>query len=185
MKNSDLICPVCEEGHLNESTFTDDFKHGDSTVHVENLECFVCDSCGADPVFKDQVRRNHLRVTDAKRKFDGLLLGEEIKSIRLHIGLSQSDAALLFGGGANAFSKYERGDVIQSKSMDKLIRLASKSPVTFYELSVLAGIQSVRNENYTEQYIKKQEVMFEEPFVVRKNITKAKVVQMESWRKTA
>ena len=185
MKNPDLICPVCEEGQLHETTFADDFKHGDSTIHVKDLECFACDSCGADPVYKDQIRRNHLRVADAKRTSDGLLVGEEIKAIRADLGLSQSDAALLFGGGANAFSKYERGDVIQSKSMDKLLRLASKFPLNVFELSKLAGIQTVRNEEYTDRYIKKQEIVLERSVIVRKNVTRSKVMQMETWRRSA
>ena len=185
MINQDLICPVCEEGQLHEATFADDFKHGDSTIHVEGLECFECESCGADPVFKDQIRRNHLRVADAKRTADGLLAGEEIKAIRADLGLSQSESALLFGGGANAFSKYERGDVIQSKSMDKLLRLASKYPLIIIELSDLAGIQPVSDEAYTGRYVKKQEIVLEQTITVRKNVTKAKVIQMETWRKSA
>ena len=185
MKNPDLICPVCEEGQLHETTFTDDFKHGDSTIHVEDLECFACDSCGADPVFKDQIRRNHLRVADAKRISDDLLTGEEIKRIRADLGLSQSDAALLFGGGANAFSKYERGDVIQSKPMDKLLRLASKFPLNVFELNKLAGIQAVKEEEYTDRYVKKQGIVLAQPVIVRKNVTKARIIQMETWRKSA
>lgn len=185
MKNLDLICPVCEEGQLHETTFSDDFKHGDSTIHVEDLECFECENCGADPVFKDQIRRNHLRVADAKRISDGLLVGEEIKAIRADLGLSQSDAALLFGGGANAFSKYERGDVIQSKSMDKLLQLASKYPLIVLELNELAGIQPARDKEYTNRYVKKQEIVLQQTVIVRKNVTKAKVIQMEPWRKSA
>jgi HTH-type transcriptional regulator/antitoxin MqsA len=185
MNKSDLICPVCEEGHLHEATFADDFKHGDSTIHVEGLECFVCKSCGADPVFKDQIRRNHLRVADAKRSVDGLLIGEQIKAIRAEHGLSQSDAAELFGGGANAFSKYERGDVIQSKSMDKLLRLASKYPLIVLELGELAGIQTAIDEEYTNRYTKKKEIILEQNVVARKNVTKARVIKMESWSKSA
>lgn len=185
MKNPELICPVCEEGQLHETTFSDDFKYGNSTIHVEDLECFECKSCGADPVFKDQIRRNHLRVADAKRISDGLLTGEKIKTIRADLGLSQSDAALLFGGGANAFSKYERGDVIQSKPMDKLLRLASVHPLNVFELRKLAGIQTVRDEEYTDRYVKKQKIVLEQTVTVRKNVTKAKVIQMEFWRKSA
>ncbi len=185
MINHDLICPVCEEGQLHETTFSDDFKHGNSTIHVEDLECFECESCGADPVFKEQIRRNHLRVADAKRTSDGLLPGEEIKEIRTNLDLSQSEAALLFGGGTNAFSKYERGDVLQSKSMDKLLRLASKFPFNVFELCKLAGIKNVENEEYTDRYVKKQRIVLQQKATVRKNVTKAKVIQMEAWRKSA
>jgi len=42
------------------------------------------------------------------------------------LGLTQHAASSIFGGGLNAFSKYERGEVIQSKAMDKLIRVSCR-----------------------------------------------------------
>ncbi len=134
MNNKDIICPVCEQAKLCESVFADDFKHGDKTVRVEGLECYICENCGANPVFPGQIRRNHLYIADAKRRADGLLTGGEIKTIRAKLGLSQSEAAQLFGGGGNAFSKYERGDVLQSKPMDKLLRMACKYPFMLDDL---------------------------------------------------
>ena len=100
-----------------------------------------CTVCGADPVLSDQVRRNHLKVADAKRVKDGLLTGPEILAVREALGLTQQAASDLFGGGANAFSKYERGDVIQSAAMDKLLRIASLQPETVAILKIVAGIQ--------------------------------------------
>jgi HTH-type transcriptional regulator / antitoxin MqsA len=128
MATKTLTCPVCEEGQLHESRYEGDFKHGGKTIHVTDLECYRCDTCGADPVLEDQIRNNHRRIADAKRRLDGLMTGDEIKAIRESLGLSQSEAAEIFGGGANAFSKYERGDVLQSKAMDKLLRIAARYP---------------------------------------------------------
>ncbi|MCF6262973.1 MAG: type II toxin-antitoxin system MqsA family antitoxin [Xanthomonadales bacterium] len=140
MNNQTLTCPVCEEGRLTESTFADDFKHGKKTLHIDGLECYLCNNCGADPVFPEQIRRNHLSIADSKRVEDDLLTGAKIKEIRNQLGLSQSDAARIFGGGDNAFSKYERGDVIQSKAMDKLLRLTAKHQVNLLELCSFAGM---------------------------------------------
>src|SRR3546814_19359545 len=124
MTSNSMICPSCELGNLVPSVFADDFRHNDSSVHVEGLECYVCDRCGADPVYPDQIRRNQLRIADAKRKAEGLLTGSEVRSIREYFGITQQEAATIFGGGANAFSKYERGDVLQSVAMDRLLKSA-------------------------------------------------------------
>ena len=43
-------------------------------------------------------------------------------------GLTQKQAAKVFGGGSNAFAKYEAEDVVQSVGMDKLLRLAVEVP---------------------------------------------------------
>ena len=84
MNTEELICPVCEEGQLTPSEFEDDFEHNGSTIHVTDLECYRCDRCGADPVFEDQIRRNHRRVMDARRRAAGVAPG--LHRGPLHIG---------------------------------------------------------------------------------------------------
>lgn len=128
MTDSPSLCPMCEEGPLRPSTYTGRLEHDGQTLLVADLECHVCDVCGADPVLEDQARRNQRRYADARRRSDGLLTGDEIRHIRDSLGLTQHEAARIFGGGANAFSKYERGDVVQSVAMDRLIRMVAAHP---------------------------------------------------------
>ncbi len=49
---------------------------------------------------------------------------------------------LFFGGGPNAFTKYENDDVIQSESMDKLLRVANSYPAVFADLCEKAGVST-------------------------------------------
>lgn len=136
----ELICSECGTGHLHPSTWEGNFRHNGAQVHVTDLECYRCEACGADPVFTDQIRRNQLRIADAKRRVDGLLPGADVCKIRKHLGLSQQQASAVFGGGANAFSKYERGDVLQSVAMDRLLKAAAYVPGVLEFLKVEAGI---------------------------------------------
>jgi len=122
------ICPMCEQAALQPKTYTGEIEHNAHRLEVHGLEFYCCPECDADPVFPDQARRNHRRFQDARRRADGLLTSEEIVRIREALGLTQKQAAELFGGGANAFSKYERGDVIQSIAMDRLIRMVQLHP---------------------------------------------------------
>lgn len=128
MTEQDLRCLECENGHLTASLFADDFQHEGQPVHVDGLECYVCGQCGADPVFPDQIRRNERRIADAKRRSDGRMTGDEIRAVREQFGLSQQEASELFGGGVNAFSKYERGAVLQSVAMDRLLKATAYYP---------------------------------------------------------
>lgn len=134
------ICPICEEGHLESATYTGVLDHSGKALEIVGLECWQCPSCGADPVFPDQARRNHRRYQDARRQADGLLAGSEIEAVRKRLGLTQHQAAVVFGGGQNAFSKYERGEVIQSQAMDRLLRLAANSERNFELLKHWAGL---------------------------------------------
>ena len=54
-----------------------------------------------------------------------------IRAIREVCGLSQQDAARVFGGGPKAFEKYESGEVAPSSSMTRLLLLAAKRPELF------------------------------------------------------
>jgi HTH-type transcriptional regulator / antitoxin MqsA len=54
-----------------------------------------------------------------------------IRAIREACGLSQRDAARLFGGGSKAFEKYESGEVTPSASMVRLLLLAARRPDLF------------------------------------------------------
>lgn len=134
MSSESPICPVCEAGNLVPILYAETFQHGGGEIAVAQLEGYSCPLCGADPIFEDQIRRNHARVADAKRRADGLLTGLEIKTLRERLGITQREAADLFGGGANAFSKYERGDVSQSVAMDRLLRLIDRYPALLADL---------------------------------------------------
>lgn len=144
------LCPVCEKGRLSTATYADEFEHRGETIHIEGLESYICERCGAEPMFEDQIRRNDRRVIDARRRADGLLTGEQIRTLRKQLGLTQQQASQVFGGGANAFSKYERGDVIQSAAMDKLLRLVDFQPTLLELLRVLAGAE--RPDNFDVAY---------------------------------
>lgn len=122
-------CPVCgTEGSLTDVSYSDALKVGEHERLVEGLLSGECSHCGAQPLLARHIAHNQLLLADLKRKDMGLLTGNQIRSIRKSLGLSQKDAAEIFGGGANAFSKYERGDVIQSVAMDKLLRLVWRVP---------------------------------------------------------
>jgi HTH-type transcriptional regulator / antitoxin MqsA len=141
-----LLCTVCDVGSLTPSVYSDYFSHNSGKIFVEGLEKYDCSECHESPIFTDQVRRNQIRISDAKRLADGLLTCTQVKKIRDRLGLSQSGAASAFGGGGNAFSKYERGEVIQSFAMDRLLRLAADIP------EVMARLASYLNEPPTDAH---------------------------------
>lgn len=137
MKSSDatLTCPICEDGQLELRTHTATIQHNGEPLVIEEMEYCECPVCGSDPVLVDQISRNELRVADAKRAAMGMLTSEDIRLVRRMLGITQREASGLFGGGANSFSKYERGVTLQSSSMDMLLKLLALRP----DLLGLAG----------------------------------------------
>ena len=126
---------------------TETYRYKGQQFSLSDSEYSVCRECGFDVVLPHQKRRNEARIRDEHRRIDGLLTGRQIKAIRRRLRLTQAEAARLMGGGDNAFSKYERGEVTQSVAMNQLLLLLDARPDG---LRVLAGRErsaSVQSEH--------------------------------------
>ncbi|MEM6050489.1 type II toxin-antitoxin system MqsA family antitoxin [Erwinia sp. P7711] len=121
------LCPICgdESLHENHQYVLREFEGFKKQVefHVSS-----CDSCGSETFTEKQATFNKRQMSDFYREADGLLTGRQIRCFREALGITQIAASKLFGGGKNAFTKYENGDVTQSVAMDKLIRTAYAIP---------------------------------------------------------
>jgi transcriptional regulator with XRE-family HTH domain len=86
----------------------------------------------------------------AEKQALGLLGGAAIRAFRKQFGLSQMEAAQLFGGGKVGFSRYENDDIVQSQAMDSLLRLCMQHP---QHLLALARIRQVSLSPKTLQHL--------------------------------
>lgn len=135
-------CPMCGAPALRSVIYSDTFKHNERDLVIDGLEGYQCASCQSELSGPEQIRRNERRIREAKRLADGLLSGHQIRKARELLGLSQQEAAAIFGGGTNGFSKYERGETAQSVAMDRLLRLVIADPSKLDELRTMAGISA-------------------------------------------
>lgn len=150
MKDSKPDCPICEKGFLEEITYVDDLEIRGKEVRVEGLVLSICSHCSEETMSTAQMRANNKLVAqikfakvEAARDAQGLLSGEKIRALRETLGVTQQQAAHIFGGGANAFSKYERGETVQSEIMDRLLRISIEVPGAASWLISHAGIDKV------------------------------------------
>ena len=118
------ICPDCRLGHLR--SVRDEYEHHfvyegrKYCVTLHQLSIIRCDRCSE--VSLDQ---GALAVLlEAEYLHLDLLLPREITSARQRIGLSQRKCAQLLGTGIATLSRWEKGHVRQSRSMDNLLRMA-------------------------------------------------------------
>lgn len=132
-------CAECGSSEFKAFAEADEFQRNGQS-YIVDVEYSICNQCGDEVIFSEQIKRNDCLVRDAWRKIDGLLTAQEIVDLRNKLGLTQQDAAKVFGGGINAFSKYERSEVIQSVAMDKLMRAALVFPELFLWLKQQAGL---------------------------------------------
>lgn len=120
-------CLLCGEGAITPMVDQNSVEFHGIKGEVDN-HYVLCDTCGADYAGPEQLRQNKRTMVAFKKNVMGLLSGAQVRQIREQLGLTQKDAADIFGGGPVAFSKYENDDVIQAESMDKLLRAVAAIP---------------------------------------------------------
>jgi HTH-type transcriptional regulator/antitoxin MqsA len=84
-----------------------------------------------------------MEVSDAalktlKMEVENLLAPNDVKRIRLKMGLTQRQAGAIIGGGPNAFQKYEGGETMVSKGISNFLRVLERHPEEIEELKKLA-----------------------------------------------
>ena len=131
--NEKEICLICGDGHLTDHVDQVDAEYNGHTGKVP-LHYQLCDVCMSDSAGAVQMRANKRGMIAFRKQVDGLLTGAANLALRKRYGLTQPQAARLFGGGPVAFSKYENDDVAHSEAMDKLLRLVVRSETAFWEL---------------------------------------------------
>lgn len=102
-----------------------------SVAAVAGWHCPVCADCEFDDGHGQRVS---LAIVEL-RKLADKQRGDLLRATRKKLGLRQSEAGKLFGGGASAFSEYERGKTQPHKSTVLLLRLLDKHPELLAELA--------------------------------------------------
>jgi HTH-type transcriptional regulator / antitoxin MqsA len=132
---SEIIqCMSCGyKGMVREEDRTETVVHAGESVTLTGLSGWFCPSCH-DGWFDDT---DQIRYTKAG---DELILrsrerqSKELRRIRKKLGLTQKEAAVVFGGGVNAFSRYEKGEIVPNTSTRKLLHLLDKHPELLKEV---------------------------------------------------
>ena len=141
-------CPICGAGKLKKKIGMETFEYKGKTLVVPNYVTYVCPACGEAIVDSATLKESGKKLKDFQREVDGLLTGEQIKAIRLKLGLTQEQLADIVGGGLKSLARYESGQVCQSKGMDNLLRILDAYPHT---LNVIQ--KSVRKTEYSAKVI--------------------------------
>jgi len=142
-------CLACGQGQLADKTEYNPIETHGQTLQVALLYS-VCNHCGAELTTAAQSQANKRAMQAAEKQALGLLGGAAIRALRKQFGLSQMEAAQLFGGGKVGFSRYENDDIVQSQSMDSLLRLCMQHP---QHLLALAHIRQVSLSPKTLQHL--------------------------------
>ncbi len=132
-----MKCPVCGGAELVHGTRDMPFTYKGQTIQVTVVMADWCDACGESltgPAESERVMRAMNEFRQQVNAQDGNQ--ELIRNVRKQLHLSQREAAELFGGGPNAFSRYERGSTEAPQPLVQLFKILGRHPELINELRV-------------------------------------------------
>ncbi|MHA1228813.1 MAG: type II TA system antitoxin MqsA family protein [Candidatus Hodarchaeales archaeon] len=107
----------------------DVYKVRDDEIEIDARIAF-CSNCGSELLDIYLENENLKRAFRVYAKKHGLVLPEEIKSIREECGMSQESFAKMLGIEKQAIERYENGS-LPSESISNLIRFLRDSNIQF------------------------------------------------------
>jgi len=119
---------------LETRTITDTYENMEYTVN--NLHGHYCDSCGESTHSREESQKIYEAIEQIKYNSPEKL----ILKIRKKIGLDQKRAGQVFGGGPNAFSRYETGKSKAPTPLITLFKLIDKYP---YLVNDIQGLENI------------------------------------------
>jgi len=124
-----MKCPVCGAAQLIHDTRDLPYTYKGETTVIAAVTGHYCPAC-AESIL-DAVESN--RVMREMRAFSkqvnaAIVDPGFITSVRKKLDLDQREAAEIFGGGINAFSRYETGKTKPPLALVKLFKLLDRHP---------------------------------------------------------
>ncbi len=124
-----MKCPACGAANLVHDTRDVSYTYkGESTVlqSVTGDFCHACDESILDAA--ESRRTMDLMLAFNKQVNASIVDPGFIAGVRKKLALDQREAAEIFGGGANAFSRYENGKTKPSLALVKLLKVLDRHP---------------------------------------------------------
>lgn len=130
-----MKCPVCGEADLRRETR--DIIHtyqGQSTV-IPQVTGDFCPDCDEAILDAQESRRVSAAMSAFAREVNASTVDPRfIADVRRKLNLNQGEAGEIFGGGINAFSRYETGKTRPPVALVKLLRVLDRHPELLNEI---------------------------------------------------
>ena len=124
-----MKCPVCGAAELIRDVRDLPYTYKGEITTISSVTgdfCPACDESILDAVESDRVLREMRAFS--KQVNAAIVDPGFIASVRKKLALDQREAAEIFGGGVNAFSRYETGRTKPPLALVKLLKVLDRHP---------------------------------------------------------
>jgi HTH-type transcriptional regulator / antitoxin MqsA len=130
-----MKCPFCGMAELVKDIRDLPYTYkGESTV-IPGVEGDFCSACGECVLDAKESARVSAAMLEFNKQVNAAIVDPLfITRVRKKLALDQQEAATLFGGGVNAFSRYETGKTKPPLALVKLFQLLDLHPDLLSEI---------------------------------------------------
>ncbi|WP_423601507.1 type II TA system antitoxin MqsA family protein [Roseateles sp. MS654] len=130
-----MKCPACGfASTIHETRDVNHFYKGEGTV-IPSVTGDFCPSCGEVTMDMDESARVMRLMREFSKQVNAAQVDPSfIAQVRRKLALDQRQAGEIFGGGVNAFSRYETGKTQPPLALIKLLRLLDRHPDLLEEI---------------------------------------------------
>ena len=124
-----MKCPACGAAKLVRDTRDMPYTYkGESTI-IPAVTGDFCPACGEAVLDSAESTRTSAAMLAFNKQVNAAIVDPGfIASVRKKLALDQREAAEIFGGGVNAFSRYENGKTRPPLALVKLLKVLDRHP---------------------------------------------------------
>lgn len=133
-----MKCPSCAAAELVYDTRDIPYTYkGESTI-IPAVTGEFCPACDESILAVEASRRTMSLMLEFNKQVNASIVDPDfIANVRKKLALDQREAAEIFGGGVNAFSRYENGKTKPPLALVKLFKLLDRHPDLLNEVRTI------------------------------------------------
>jgi HTH-type transcriptional regulator/antitoxin MqsA len=124
-----MKCPSCGAASLIHDTRDIPYTYKTESTTIPKVTGDYCPACGEVVLEREPGDRYSALIGQFQREVNAAFVDPRfIAAVRKKLKLDQREAAEIFGGGVNSFSRYENGKTKPPLSLVKLLKLLEHHP---------------------------------------------------------
>ena len=124
-----MKCPSCAAAELVHDTRDMPYTYKGEPTNIPAVTGDYCPACGEVVLDMAESSRISAAMLEFNKQVNASIVDPGfIASVRKKLSLDQKEAAEIFGGGVNAFSRYENGKTRPPLALVKLLKILDRHP---------------------------------------------------------
>lgn len=130
-----MKCPACGAAELVHDIRDLPYTYKGESTAISSVTGEFCPNCGESVLDAEESARVSAAMLSYNKQVNASIVDPDfIAKVRKKLALDQREAAEIFGGGANAFSRYENGRTKPPVALVKLLKVLDRHPELLEEV---------------------------------------------------